>query len=412
MIVKALTGETLTAETWFRDTSGQPIIPVSGGASYAIRDFNRSLVASGAGTQDGGDPSRWYSTIVIPAGSPISSTGQQKYSLVWQIQSAGGLVTSTEYFDVYPATDPIHRVDETDILHLEGTPFYDSLRVETLGLPSVTSVSYGIVNDVGTTVKPIAAVSQSSSDGSTAIYGFTETEVSTNLPDLAVSNQVLNYMGVWTVSRGAGNVEIQIHPIYTINFYMYRHLDSLQKLVDRARIGDTQPHLKITGPELIHHLFRGIEYVASAPPNVATPISPSALPGALSDFIIKAGAVSLLKAMYLSEGMTNFDFQGLGVQLMVDRTQYIDNMISRLEADLGEPLRTAKNLWIRAGSPTGPAGSTGGARSPFYNSVGVLNVSVGSYSNVVSAGYIPFIGPYFGPTQLWRGFSPINGFGG
>jgi len=407
-IVKAITGETLSIETWFRDTSGQPRTPVSGGASYAIRDFTGALVISGAGIPDGGDASRWFATATLPSNCPISSTGKQKYSLVWSLEVNSGSITTTEYFDVYPAGDAIKRLDETDVLFIEGTPFSDSAYIETVGVPAVTSVSFGIVDETGNVIKPMSVVTASGSVGTASLYAYGEADSAANLPGLTSANGMGNYMGVWTTIRAGGGVEHQIHPIYVVNFTLFRYMDSIQKLVDRARIGNTQPHLEITNIDLIHHLFRGMEFVGSAPPNI-TPITPNRMPSALADFVIKAGAVSLLKAMYLSEGMTNFDFQGLGVQLAIDRTPYIDNMISRLENDLGEALRAAKSTWIRAGMPTGTQGVS---QSPFYNKVAVMNVSVGAYSNIVSSGYLPYLGPYFGPTQLWRGFSPINGFGG
>lgn len=411
-IVKAVTGEVINIETWFRDTNGQPRAPLSNqNATFAVRDFNNGLVASGAGTQDGGDPSRWMATFTLPSNAPISLDGRKKYSLIWSLPVASGPVTTTEFFDVFPDGDPIRRLNDTDVVTIHGTPFADSVYVDVVGAPAITQVTFGIVDEVGTMVMPLTPITSYTTDGTARIYSYMSNNPLVDIPDLAAGAALMTFLGMWTVVRASGAPEYHVHPIYVVNPVLLRHTDSLQKLVDRAKTGDAQPHLEIKQTDLIHHLYRGIEHVVAYPPNY-TPITPVRMPGALADFIVKAGAVSLLKAMYLAEGMSNFDFQGLGVQLVVDRTPYIDNMITRLENDIGDPLRIAKSNWIRQGCPSGPIGGLGGGRSPFYNRIGAMNVSTGAFTNVVSAGYAPYVGAYFGPSSLWRGFSPINGFAG
>ena len=83
----------------------------------------------------------------------------------------------------------------------------------------------------------------------------------------------------------------------------------------------------------------------------------------MTDLIVKAGAMHALQGQYLAEGMTTFDFQGLGVQLSIDRTQYIQTIVDQLNQELTDRIPRTKRLYIRSSSP------------------GVLNISVHAITN-------------------------------
>jgi hypothetical protein len=53
--------------------------------------------------------------------------------------------------------------------------------------------------------------------------------------------------------------------------------------------------------------------------------------------------------MVQAEGQAAFEFQGLAVNLSVDRTQYLSNTLERLNSQLQADLVPAKRLMARAG---------------------------------------------------------------
>jgi len=398
-IIRAIQGQSVTVEAWFHNTDGTPLLPISGyPAQFSMRDFNGSLIASGSATQDSGDSSRWFSTVVIPMTAPISSTGLQKYRLDWSLPSSSGTHTATELFEVWPAGDPVRQLFDNDVIMLDKGPFSDTLYVETNGVPAVTSVTIAIVDELGNSLLLPTSVTATSGLTVGTMQGYTYSAAPLAIPNLACTNVVQAFCAIWSITSADGSVNFEMHPIYVINPALMIYMNKVKQLVDRAQLGDVHPYLAIKPVDLVHHLFRGIEVVSTAPPNASTPINPLFIPGMLSDFIVKAAAVSLLQAQMLAEGMSNFDFQGLGVSLNVDRTPIIDNLIQQFKQDLGDPLRVSKGNWIRAGCPAGPIGAQAG-RSPYNNRAGVLNVTYGSYFNYES-------------TAMLSGFGGNSWFGG
>ena len=98
--------------------------------------------------------------------------------------------------------------------------------------------------------------------------------------------------------------------------------------------------------------------------------------------------------------MSQMDLQGLGVQLQVDRTQILAQLIGELQTDWAN-LPQAKNVWMAQGAPLGSVLASG--KRP----IGVLGLSRGTYSPwpmyplpIVMGGYT-FLGAGAGYGQLY-----------
>ena len=199
------------------------------------------------------------------------------------------------------------------------------------------------------------------------------------------------------VTESATTSDQQLHAFWTITPYSSTFIHAIRKLVDRARIGDANRYLNITMADLANALLRGMDYVINSAP-MLTPFALDQMPITLMDYIVKAAAVDLLRAQYLAEGMSSFDMQGLGVQLNVDRSQYLDGLAQQLTTDL-QNLPASKRAWQQQGMPLG------GTLIPGSRPIGILAISVGTYNNYSVA-------PYVSPLSSGRGYSFFRNFWG
>jgi hypothetical protein len=199
---------------------------------------------------------------------------------------------------------------------------------------------------------------------------------------------------IWDYLLSDGITESQeAHVFYTITPYTLTFINAIRKLVDKARIGDVNTYLQYTMSDLAHALTRGCDYVMQSPP-VPGGWSLDQIPISLKDYIVKASAIDILRAQYMAEGMSAFNFQGLRTSLETDRTQYLGQLISELENDL-QGLPQAKNLWCSQGSPLGTQ------LVPGKRVIGMLALTTGTYSNIpipslpiLNNGSYAFAGPY------------------
>jgi hypothetical protein len=65
----------------------------------------------------------------------------------------------------------------------------------------------------------------------------------------------------------------------------------------------------------------------------------------------EASRYEALRAQYLAEGVSAFDFSGQSVSLTVDRTQYLESEMGRIQAYLDTTLPQVKKASVIAGSP-------------------------------------------------------------
>jgi hypothetical protein len=177
---------------------------------------------------------------------------------------------------------------------------------------------------------------------------------------------------IWDFFFEEGDEGQDIHPLYTITAHTMTFITGIQMMVDKARIGDVNNYLAYTSADLAHAFMRGLDFVMQSPPvSGGWPIDHT--PIMLKDYVIKAGAVDILRSQYQAEGVSAFDLQGMRTQLQVDRTQYLAQLIGELEADLAG-LVQAKNYWLAQGAPLGNVMSRG------QRPIGILSLSRGTYS--------------------------------
>jgi hypothetical protein len=283
---------------------------------------------------------------VLPSSIEIPSDGSR-----FSITASDGQSSVSEYFEVVDP-DGIEVEHGVEVAYMKGGRLSDTLILEHAA--DEVTVSVQLLD--GSVLVPDTEIDVGtvSHHGGAYVYKFTSSApVDTRtLATLGVGSIVWSY-----TLQDAMLPQQELHPFYTVTPYAADFANAIRKIVDKARIGDTNNYLDVTMTDLMHAVIRGADYVMQSEP-LMTGFALDQLPRMLRDYIIKAGAVDLLRAQYLAEGMSQGDFQGLGVQLNVDRTQYLDGLINQLTADLAT-LPQAKNKWLQQGAPLGAALASG-----------------------------------------------------
>lgn len=337
---------------------------------------------------------------VLPSSSPVPPDGS-KYS----VSATDGNTSATEYFSVI-APLSIQTQHGVEIAYLEKHAFRD-----TLILPSrADCVSVKISLGDGSWpagMLPINIPDHSHKVGDAYVYSFDYSKTQQGqgtAPPGVVNTRPDSTLGFGTVIweytlEDSVETDQALHPFYTINAHSMMFINAIRKMVDKARIGDVNEYLAYTMSDLAHALLRGCDYVMQSPP-VAGGWALNQIPVSLRDYIVKAGALDVLRAQYQAEGMSAFDLQGMRTQLQVDRTQVLVGLIDQLNADM-EKLPQAKNEWLAQGAPLG--NQLAGGKRP----IGTLALTRGTYSPwpmvpmpIVTGGY-SFIGGGLGFGPLY-----------
>lgn len=337
-IISATPGQSLNFRAEFRKQNGGTLAAASA-ATWVIKDHNGVTVVSGTGTQDLTNAALWTATTTIPSAAPIPPDGS-KWAVTWRLPLANGSdAYQMETFDLVASGDESAEPRVTDVLVLLGTALRDSI-----ALPSaVTTPSFKITDENGRTIATLVPTSAVS--GQNKIWTVSGAADALKVP----LGNAGYFLGAWTWTGLTGYPETEIHPIYVLNSAAMTLINNIRRFVDKARLQDIHPHLSYTDVDLLHYALRGIAYCNGIGPSL-TYWSLGGLPASLTHFIEMAGALNAVQSQYLAEGSSTFDFQGLGVQLNVDRTQFLDNIAGQLNAFL-DKLPDAKKAWVAAGSP-------------------------------------------------------------
>lgn len=345
-------GQPFTAETFFQDSSGNPLPSSLTPAFCSIRDPNGNLIFQINPTQDFTDPRRWFIICTIPSGAP-AGVDIGKYSIQWTL----GTYTNTEYFVVLAEINI--STDSTDVIMLENTIFTDNLIVDhQISGPITIQVfdDYKLLFDSGPqTITPIQLngryVYQYSSPA--PIIGIFSSHYDQN-----------SYSIRWNYNNVLGP-NIDIHALYVLNNKTILFLNTMKHTLDKARNYDINPSLRFTDAELFNFLINGLQRINGSPPQF-TNFNFVTIPRIFYSTLVKAGELEALQAWRLAEGLAAFEFSGQSTQLSIDRTQHIELLISELSQYLDIEIERQKRLLARSVANRN-AGSVGISIGPKTN---------------------------------------------
>jgi hypothetical protein len=179
------------------------------------------------------------------------------------------------------------------------------------------------------------------------------------------------YLMQWTATPTAGSVYNEIHNLYVASPKLVAMIHDVRMDVDKARLMDVIPKLTLEDWEIAHFINIGMQRLNASPPQF-TGWNIGSLPGQMRYLLLKAACYEVLNALVQAEGQAAFEFQGLAVNLSVDRTQYLSNTLERLNSQLQADLVPAKRLMARAGK------------------IGALHINIGAANNLPA-----MVDPYF-----------------
>ena len=401
MLDNVVRGVNTTAQTLFyKDGTASPLVVV-GGVQYFVTTPDNLLIVSGIATQDLTNPARWTFNFTIPATAPTTNPGQ-KYQLKWRAASTNETITNQEYFTVVdPAqSDPI----DTTIVTLVGNPFRANLVLPDSGLKAL---SLRVLNPEGTpvitlanlmgdnTVTPAVVASTPGpispiASGQNYIYSIPIDETN-GLTSLIIRQSGLaNYFAYYNYVDSNDQQLTEIQPVYLANTLVVSMMNDMRQFVDMLRNNDAVIELRITEAKLLHFAVQGLLRVnASSPVNFTFDFITLQRMGQFYFWVLKAAQYELLSALYLAEGMTAFDFQGMTVQLNIDRTQYIQSLMNDIKTDLDNTLPKVKSQYARSGGFKSMIGSIGSVISPASN--WVFRASYGSANYGGPLPILPFM---------------------
>lgn len=325
-------GQTFQVDSFFKDQD-DPVIP-SNPAQWTIYDFNNLKVLGGIAAQDTGNPFRWYADVVIPESAPASHT--KKYRIEWSIRSNKGTFSNSEYFNVVAQEG--FDFTEIDTVYIEGDEIQDNLIIPYNEVASDFKVT--LMDSDGklisqTTQEPLFNIVDNKK-----VYGLT-------IEDSEITPAALKpYIVGWNY-KVDGRSRREYHFVYVISPRVLFYIEQLRNFIDKVRFSHPNPRLRFNDVDLLGYLVQGVQIINGTKPT-PTDFGLETVPKMFEWYLTNAAAYVGLSAQYLAEGQQAFDFSGQTVTLTVDRTQFIDSFLGRVQEVISTQLVEAKTLYAKS----------------------------------------------------------------
>ena len=361
-IVSAVVGSDVNASVRFLDIDDEPVLDARLPVTYRVFDMNGNLVLTNSGIQDSVDRSLFTCSFTLPSSAKITEQGQT-YRLQWSMTTVSKeKYDSRETFTVTASGGDISSYYPKDVVVIPGYGFFD--RIALSQLVDITDPAFaveykviteqGCVSAKGVFPPPFPASPTDPVITAAVVNGapvLTVTFTAQQAAALGIPKGVQqHFMGNWYVNSPVmDGPEIDAHPIYVITSRLQMLTNALYKMLSNGILQNVEPYLTWNAGVFAHHAIKGFEVVNNASPRVTAFSIDTPFPVGLTQFIEKAGMVSALRAQLMAY-QNDWDFQGAGVQLNVNRSGSIEAMISQLQGDL-DKVDAAKRNWLNSGRP-------------------------------------------------------------
>lgn len=365
----------------FRDT---PIFPDA--PEYEVINESDVVLLSGVCSISGSTPNGWDVNITIPT-NYSTTDGDERIIIEIFGNDSNGNVRSTE--KVFTLLDATEEYTPYGIIVREGYDIEDSI---VLDAPNyTTNLTVELVDSLGNSlfastsltatkiqrIQPRDGIPDRLASPKFQDYKYTFTIPTKDVvfPIRTYGAHQLNY----TLKSGNKLVKFESHPVYRVNHYWIKHLNSLRMYLDKARLTEIDAALEWRDDELCQSLLEGAQYINGFP-DILTYWTIEDFPETLHQTLWLSAAYHALNTRYLAEGFTAFEFSGLSTSLTVDRREAIVYKIDEIKGFLDNNLAKIKKLAVQtAGTGTSSTGETsnstgralgvlGTTRSPAMNS--------------------------------------------
>lgn len=342
MLRLAYIGQEVTANAFFSDAKGHPLTPINPSfyPNYQVLDPEQELVVAGVGTLND-NTGAYDATFTIPE-TAMLSTDTGSYSLLWNfVDTEKREFTFKELFDVVHPSYDITEAKEQQKLVLPMNSLYMSLP-----LPKrVMDVKLQIYDKNGGLL--FDAIPEQA--GLYSEYYIYTTEIPQGT--FASGN---DYMAVWLMTD-SGNTCVFTQVIHCASLWDMEKISNLRMYLDKvAKAVDTYQGYKDS--ELWFYIQQGNEYIngVKIPTNWTMDMyQTNYLMAGMNYWLLEAAKWCALRAQYLAEGDSTFNFSGQPVSLDVDRSGYIESELGRVQGGLENQLPNIKAQIYKNMKPVG-----------------------------------------------------------
>ena len=348
-------GKEVTFDIEFFDDDENPV-DFAAAPVYEVYDHEGDFILNGTGVQDPNASERWIATFAMPDGVPATDDPDSFYVIRWKGKDVDdNRNTAREKFRVSNGLDE----DEGPIQPLVVLQKDDEVADYFKSIKEVANAEISIVDPIANseTVIHNDSVDLERNVGGNRIYKYA-LDMSSKFSNPGVVVRQVH----WEVEFDDGEKEREVHELYIITPIVLKYISDVRRKIDKGQVWNLNPALNIHDWEIIAHLLYALDRINSLPATITGWDLNTIGSIKANTHLIDLTCVEILRAQYLAEGLSAFNFSGQSTQLDSDRTQYIQGMIDQLNTDLEEKIRKFKKGVVRA-------------------SGGVLSINIGPSTN-------------------------------
>lgn len=359
-------------------TVAQFVLPVgtnasSGVITYELLDASGVVYSSGGATNYtttnavNGVVAQADVTVVVPSNIPVTLTGSA-YQVKLNLAIVGYPVY-TMYSLVQVLPNTYVEQGASDLVEIKGNTCNLQLVLPT-SQPYVTANLYWY-NDILNSAPPTVTGPTAVSDGYMwQITLDTSTEVT--------PASLVPYQFVWSYGASSSSpLSSEASSVYIVTASVLQAVKDLMAKINKAKtsLGE-RPTFSST--EALTYLRLGADKFNAF--GMPTNFSFTKATGGVRAFWLAFSEIEALRAQYMFEGESAFDFQGQAISLNVDRTQYYDGLASSVENQITEPARQFKVQLAKRGNLDGEGDVNPNALR--QGAIGSIGISLSPVSNI------------------------------
>lgn len=310
-------GEEVTATASFFSEDGKPLTPMNTSLYpvYRVLDPQKRLVTAGIGTQS--DATGAYEALITMPISAELSADKETYSIEWVFKDTSNQISI--YREGFDVAHPSFNITETKEHQKVTLPFV-TLNL-SMPFPSQPKDVELLIYDSSESTVYSGSPQNTGTYSEYYIYSIT-------VPS-GVLTSGTDYMSCWRFNM-AGCENAFTQPIYCATLDDMHAASNMRMYLDKV-MKDVDLFQGYRDSDLIFHYRQGVELINSI--GIYTQWTLTTWNTTLKEnkwILMEAAKYSALRAQYLAEGDSAFDFSHQSVTLSVDRTQYIESELGRI----------------------------------------------------------------------------------
>lgn len=337
-MISVMPGTTLSIKEKFVNDFDEPLIP-DYTPSVSLVDSDGVTVTTTYATPFT-IPGTWIADVTVPK---FDNKDTIQYTILWIFECEGSKHKSRENIIIEPSVEE----RESESVALFGDDDY------VINVPFLTDASDNVTYefyDENTLL--YSAVS------SNILLKYQQNNYTTNV-SLPLTVPTASYTPRLLLVRfkrpGKMIPETLSYKVWVVTPAILNAASQIESYINKSRISNVIPELRYAASDLLLALGRGLEMFNSLPP-ILSSFTGTNMQGSLLNAHVICSCITLLNMQYMAEGSLAFDFSGQSVSLNIDRTQYIESMLGRLDSMVENEVKPLKKLLGKYGISTGDGG--------------------------------------------------------